>query len=76
MDQKLEELPATRENLIIQFKEEKRQQLKQSEHKNYLNERAMENSTLFHGEENIEIQESFEIEIDNLEPSKYAGIKR
>jgi septal ring factor EnvC (AmiA/AmiB activator) len=47
LDQKLEELPTTKENLIIQFKEEKRQQLKQSEHKDYVKERFEENILLF-----------------------------
>ncbi|MEC5157682.1 Eco57I restriction-modification methylase domain-containing protein [Chryseobacterium sp. MP_3.2] len=69
LDQKLEELPTTRENLIIQFKEEKLQQIKQSEHKNYLKERFEENMLLFnfpHSESKI-----IELNKDEILPQYY-----
>jgi hypothetical protein len=47
LDQKLEELPKTRENLLAQYKIEKEEQLKSNEHRDYVKERAIENNVLY-----------------------------
>ncbi|MCY0979286.1 helicase-related protein [Chryseobacterium wangxinyae] len=47
LDKKLKELPAVRENLVVQYKIEKEEQLKINEQRNYLKERTIENKTLF-----------------------------
>ena len=47
LDKKLEELPAVRENLVVQYKIEKEEQLKINEQREYLKERTLQNKTLF-----------------------------
>ena len=47
LDKKLEELPAVRENLVVQYKIEKEEQLKMNENRDYVTERAIENDQLF-----------------------------
>ncbi|AZA53825.1 MULTISPECIES: Eco57I restriction-modification methylase domain-containing protein [Chryseobacterium] len=47
LDKKLEELPAVRESLVVQYKIEKAEQLKINEHKDYVKERTIENSVLY-----------------------------
>ena len=47
LDKKLEELPEVRQLLIIQYKKEKMEQLKLSENKDLIKERADENAVLF-----------------------------
>ena len=47
LDGKLEELAALRENLIVQYKIEKEEQLKINEQRDYVKERAIENSILY-----------------------------
>lgn len=47
LDKKLEELPAVRENLVVQYIIEKEEQLKINEQRDYLKERTRENKTLF-----------------------------
>ncbi|WBX97847.1 Eco57I restriction-modification methylase domain-containing protein [Chryseobacterium gambrini] len=60
-DKKLEELPAVRENLIIQYKIEKEEQLKISEYGEYVNERAQENKLLFKTTEKAGTKRNVEI---------------
>lgn len=43
----MEELPITKEALIVQYQKEKEKQLMMNENKDYLKERAVENSVLF-----------------------------
>jgi len=47
LDKKLEELPAVRENLVVQYRIEKEEQLKVNENRDYVRERANENSVLY-----------------------------
>lgn len=47
LDKKLEELSTTREAMLIQYKNEKEQQLKMNENRDYVKERADENKVLF-----------------------------
>ena len=47
LDKKLEELPAVRENLVVQYRIEKDEQLKANENRNYVRERARENTVLY-----------------------------
>ncbi|UFH31656.1 SNF2-related protein [Chryseobacterium sp. C-71] len=47
LDKKLEELPAVRENLVVQYKIEKDEQMKISQHQDYVKERATENNVLY-----------------------------
>ncbi len=47
LDKKLEELPAVRENLVVQYRIEKEEQLKANENRNYVRERARENTVLY-----------------------------
>jgi hypothetical protein len=47
LDKELEELPAVRENLVVQYRIEKEEQLKVNENRDYVRERANENSVLY-----------------------------
>ena len=47
LDKKLEELPAVRENFVDQYRIEKEELLKISEHTNYIEDRAIENKTFY-----------------------------
>ncbi len=47
LDRKLEELPEIKNNLITQYKNEKDEQMKINEQRDYVKERALENKTLF-----------------------------
>ncbi|WP_312390057.1 Eco57I restriction-modification methylase domain-containing protein [Chryseobacterium sp.] len=47
LDGKLEELPAVRENLVFQYKIEKKEQMKINEQRDYVKERATENSVIY-----------------------------
>lgn len=47
LDKMLEELPAARENLIVQYKIEKKEQMKINEQRDYVKERATENSVIY-----------------------------
>lgn len=47
LDKRLEELPNVRERLVMKYREEKEEQLKNNESRDYLEERRVENSQLF-----------------------------
>lgn len=47
LDKRLEELPDVRERLVMKYREEKEEQLKNNESRDYLEERRVENSQLF-----------------------------
>jgi hypothetical protein len=51
LDQKLEELPETRENLVNQYKIEKIEMLKANENRDYIEERKDENVSIFKASE-------------------------
>ena len=85
MDQKPEELPNARENLVAIYKLEKEKQLKANENKDYIGERAEENKTLFKFSEIIDTEENPSIQSDlkskinqNVEEEQgvFAGRKR
>lgn len=47
LDKRLEDLPNVRERLVMKYREEKEEQLKNNESRDYLEERRVENSQLF-----------------------------
>ena len=47
LDEKLDELPNVREELVSKYQEEKEMQLKINKNKDYMEERKVENSELF-----------------------------
>lgn len=47
LDEKLDELPNVREELVSKYQEEKEMQLKINKNKDYIEERKVENSVLF-----------------------------
>ena len=56
LDKRLEELPNVRDRLVEKYREEKEEQLKNNESRDYLEERRVENSLLFNTSKNIEIR--------------------
>jgi hypothetical protein len=80
LDEKLEDLPNIKENLIIQYKLEKEEQVKTNENRDYVEERKRENFELFmHKVPYTTLSDAYVIEKDNVskeQSEKYSGIKR
>lgn len=82
IEAQIEELPLTKDALIIQYKEEKEIQLKLNVNKNYVKERELENKELFIKEENTNsptyIKQEKMIQLENyinpqIEQNRFSG---